>query len=101
MGWFAHSALLAHRNGRDFAQEFTDCSHAWLEPGRTVRITLLDAVAQIEVELTLRLDPRNDVLSLSSKLVNRGTESLEVQWLAAGVLPLPAESAQDAITGTA
>lgn len=94
LGWFGQSALLAHRNGRDFAQDFTRCTVTWITTGSAVQLTLHDDVAKIEVMLTLRLDVSSDVLTLSTQLTNRGSEALDVQWLAAGVLPLPADSAQ-------
>ena len=90
VGWFNQAALLAHRDGRRFEQAFTACAADWLSPERTLRLTLTDAAAQIEVVLTLTLD---DVLTLSVVLANRGDTPLEIQWLASGVVPLPDQMA--------
>lgn len=88
VGWYGQSALLAHRAGRDFAQQFTDCRVEWLQAGRALVLHLNDAVAQLSLSLRLELDA-NDVLQLQSTLANDGVEVLDVQWLAAGTLPLP------------
>ncbi len=89
VGWFHHSALLAHRAGQAFAQAFQDCVVQWLVPDEAVSLTLTDAVAELETCLTLRLDPTSDVLSIHTTLRNLGSQPLEVQWLAAATLPLP------------
>ncbi len=33
VGWFGQSALLAHRDGLDFAQAYTRCEVEWTTPG--------------------------------------------------------------------
>ena len=93
MGWFGQSALLAHRGGADWSFLVTDCS-VERPDAATVRFALNDAVAQIAVTVTARLDPDSDVLSLSTTLSNVGDAVLDVQWLAAGVLPLPCDATQ-------
>ena len=92
VGWFAQSALLAHRQGRDFAQAFTDCAITLIRPGQAVRLDLTDDVARLTVSLTLDLDPASDVLTASSTLTNLGETDLEVGWLAAATLPLPSHA---------
>ncbi len=87
MGWFGQSALLAHRDGCDFAQEFTVCSVGQVDAG-TVRLKLIDDVSGIEVVVAVGLDSQTDVLTMSSVLTNTGDAPLDVQWLAAGCLPL-------------
>lgn len=89
VGWFGQSALLAHRDGQAFAQAITSCEVQWIEPERSVCLCLSDAVAELRIAVTLRLDPDSDVLLLSSELTNLGATALDVQWLAAGTLPLP------------
>jgi len=89
VGWFGQSALLAHRDGEDFAQAITRCEVEWTEPGRAVRLRLIDDVASIRVDVTLKLDEASDVLTMRSELSNLGDNMLDVQWLAAGTLPLP------------
>ena len=89
VGWFGQSALLAHRDGLDFAQAITRCEAEWITPGRAVRLCLHDDVAALLIELTLALDEASDVLTVQTTLVNRGTTPIDVQWLAAATLPLP------------
>lgn len=92
VGWFGQSALLAHRDGQDFAQAFTRCDHEWLQQdaaGSALCLHLHDDVARLRLDLTLRLDEASDVLVLQSTLHNLGEAPLDVQWLAAGTLMLP------------
>jgi alpha-galactosidase len=89
VGWFGQSALLAHRAGLDFAQAITGCEIEWLQPQRSVVFHLYDAVAQLRLDLTLSLDDASDVLTLQTRITNLGATALDVQWLAAGTLPLP------------
>ena len=89
VGWFGQSALLAHRGGQDFAQAITTCELEWIKPARAVRLCLRDAVAALQIDATLALDEASDVLTLRSTLTNLGDTVLDVQWLAAGTLPLP------------
>lgn len=91
LGWFGQSALLAHRDGADYAQAVTGCSMV-SSGAHTVVFTMIDAVAMIEIILTLSLDPMSDTLSLSTRLTNRGEAGFDVQWLAAGTVPLPIEA---------
>ncbi len=86
-GWFGEPALKAHRAGRDWTVQATACT-VRQEPGRA-EITLTDTVARIELAISLALDPASDVLTVSTTLTNRGESALDVQWLAAAVLPLP------------
>jgi alpha-galactosidase len=89
VGWFGQSALLAHRDGQDFAQAFNQCSAHWAEPGARLTLQLRDTVARLQLDLMLALDPHSDVLTLRSTLSNLGDTPLDVQWLAAGTLALP------------
>ncbi|MFM5886216.1 MAG: alpha-galactosidase [Novosphingobium sp.] len=92
LGWFGMSPLEAHREGRDFAFAATATAIERTENGLIIRLD--DAVAKIAVTLRLTLDPASDVLTQSSELTNLGQAALDVQWLASGVLPLPADSTQ-------
>jgi len=92
VGWFGQSALLAHRNGRAFAQAFTQCEVHWEVPEQAVRVVLTDPVAAIELAVHLRMDPQSDVLVMQSHLRNLGETPLDVQWLAAGTLLLPGQA---------
>ncbi len=95
VGWTAGSALLAHRGSRDFSYHADRCEVQWLEPDRRVVFHLFDSPAQLRLSITLVMDAARDMLSLQSELRNEAknpTEVLDVQWLAAGTLPLPASS---------
>ncbi|HSW03522.1 alpha-galactosidase, partial [Aquabacterium sp.] len=89
VGGFGQAALLAHRDGRQFAQHFDECT-VRQEPGQ-LHITLHDRVAALRVELSLRLDA-HDVLRVATRLVNEGDTPLSLQWLASATLPLPAQA---------
>jgi alpha-galactosidase len=90
VGWFGQSALLAHRAGADWTFQATQCFIEEQPNGAFVR--LVDAVAQLQVAITLTLDPTSDVLTLSTRLTNAGEDALDVQWLAAGAVPLPSSA---------
>jgi alpha-galactosidase len=91
MGWTGQSALLAHRDGRDFAQDFVVDRIA--RDGNTgALIVLTDDVAQLRVAVSIELDPDNDVLTISTALTNTGDAPIDVQWLATTCLPLPAST---------
>ncbi|MEY4757982.1 MAG: hypothetical protein RJA34_2880 [Pseudomonadota bacterium] len=95
VGWFGQSALLAHRDGQDFAQAFTACEVEWLQrdaQASAVRLLLRDPVARLLLTVTLKLDAASDVLTMSSALTNQSEQPIDVQWLAAGTLPLPGHS---------
>lgn len=91
-GWFAQSALLAHRAGTDWAQAVTG---ACVRRDQNALVILLaDTISQLEVEVRLALDPETDVLTAATRLTNRGPGLLDVQWLAAACLPLPPQARQ-------
>ena len=89
VGWFGQSALLAHREGQAFAQAFTRCRWQRDASLNALVLNLIDEVAALRLEITLRLNRDSDTLLVSSVLHNEGTTVLDVQWLAAGTLPLP------------
>lgn len=88
LGWFGHPAVQAHRMGKDWAQAITGC-RVEQPDAATVLFHLTDDVAQIGAVINARLDPESDVLTLSTTLTNHGADTLDVQWLAAGGVPLP------------
>ena len=92
VGWFGQSVLLAHRQGQAFAQAFTQCDVHWVVPGQSVRVVLTDPMAAIELTVHLSMDIISDVLTMKSSLRNVGDTALDVQWLAAGTLLLPAQA---------
>ena len=93
LGWCGQSALLAHREGQDFAQRVGAAEVTWID-AQTVRLELRDDVAKLAVALTLALDPLSDVLTVSTTLTNLGEAVLDVQWLASAALPLPDDAAK-------
>ena len=94
VGWFGKSALLAHRGGRDFAFAPQRCEWARSADGQQLTLTLHDDVAAVRATLHLALDPHSDVLRVHTTLTNTGSAELEVGWLAAATLPLPATCTQ-------
>ena len=91
VGWFMQSALLAHRSGIQFAHYFRQCTVETRVPGQHIAIHLSDPEAGLLLTLSITLDA-HDVLQIQSTLVNQGDSVLDVQWLAAGTLPLPANA---------
>jgi alpha-galactosidase len=89
-GWFAQSALLAHRAGKDWAQAVTAADVKC--EGDALVVRLSDSVSAMETVVRLALDPETDVLTVSTQLTNTGTGALDVQWLAAASLPLPPDT---------
>lgn len=89
LGWFAQSALLAHREGADFAQNYDRVAIAHTPGAPLIEISLGDSRARIAVRLRIELDHDSDMLSLSTRLTNEGEAPLALGWLAAAALPLP------------
>lgn len=87
MGWFGQTALLAHRDGVDWAHAITRCEVQSVDHG--VIFHLHDDVARLFIAIQATLDPKTDVLRLSTKLRNDGETPLDIQSLAAGNIPLP------------
>ncbi len=75
----------------DWAQSATRCT-VGRPDAATAIFNLTDAVADIVVAITARLDPATDVMTLSTTLTNSGNAALDVQWLAAACVPLPADA---------
>lgn len=90
VGWFGAAAVQAHRAGQDWTIQATDCAVA--HAGQQAVVTLIDDVARLKIAITLALDADSDVLTLSSVLTNLGDDTLDVQWLASGVIPLPPDA---------
>ena len=90
VGWFGESALLGHREGSDWTFQATACEVE--QNGQVAIVRLTDEVANIGVAIKLNLDAESDVLTVSTTLTNLGDATLDVQWLAAGTVPLPGEA---------
>jgi alpha-galactosidase len=82
VGGFVPAALLAHRDGLQFAQHFDSC--VLQQEASRLQLSLRDSVARLRVELSLRLDA-HDVLRIDTQLINEGDSPLALQWLAAVV----------------
>jgi alpha-galactosidase len=91
VGWFGQAALLAHRNGEDWTFAATSCRIEQSDP-QGAEITLTDDIAGIDICVRLHLDPASDVVTFSNRLTNNRAGRLDVQWLAAATLPLPADA---------
>ncbi|WP_230769990.1 alpha-galactosidase [Sphingomonas sp. Leaf4] len=88
-GWFGPAALDAHRAGRSFAHWFETQSVEADDDAITV--TLVDRIARITI--VQRIARTDGALVLSASVVNDGDDLLDIAWLAAGTLPLPADCA--------
>ena len=91
MGWFGKAAVRAHRSGADWTLAISDCALERPSPERVVFV-LRDAAARIEARLSAHLCPATDTLTLHTTLTNAGDGVLDVEWLAAGVVPLPPDA---------
>lgn len=78
-----------HRSGRlvvsQFAVDALACDPA------SARITLVDALAGLRLEVSVAIDAATGVVSFRNRLTNLGEDGLAVDWLAAVALPLPHE----------
>ena len=92
-GWFGQSALLVHRAGVDWSFQATQCAIEQKSCNQAT-ITLTDNVAAIEVRIIMDLGTDSNVLAIDTRLTNMGEGLLDLQWLASGTLPLPAEALQ-------
>ena len=88
-GWFGSPALRAHRGGRHPSHWFETAAIEATDAA--IVVTLIDRAARIT--LTQRIVRDNDGLALSATVTNDGDDMLDVEWLAAGTLPLPADCA--------
>ena len=87
-GFMGHPGLLAHRTGGRTAGAFTLVGHE--ADAHAARLRARDAKRGLVLECDLALDPETDVATFRSRLVNEG-DPVEVEWLAAPVLPVPGQ----------
>lgn len=85
-GWFNTPAFTAHRHGRDWAHEISECRVQ--TSNKEISIVSLDKVAQIEFIQTIRLEPEFDVYAFQTTVKNLGSETLNVDRLMAGSIPV-------------
>ena len=86
-GFSGHPALMAHRGGLDLITQFSGVVRQD-SPGE-VEICLTDEIAQAVLILRLRLDPETGVLTSQTEVINRASDALTLNWLAAAALPSP------------
>ncbi|MEM7741431.1 MAG: alpha-galactosidase [Pseudomonadota bacterium] len=86
-GLGAPSGFNAHRNGSDWAAVFTT-QEVEATDERMVVVRCHDLAHTIGIDYHLELDPDTHVLSVVSKVTNKGSAPLTVDWAAAITLPL-------------
>ncbi len=91
-GWFGAPALLAHRDGLSVGQGWSRCTVVEDADANALHILLVDTPSSLSLQLSVGIDPVSDVVTLQSRLTNEGAGIVDVQWLAAGTLPLPADA---------
>ncbi|MEL6870039.1 MAG: alpha-galactosidase [Pseudomonadota bacterium] len=86
-GFAGFPGILAHRNGEH------SISQAALEradvDAHSATFVCVEQINEVQMTLTVALDPDSDVLTLRNSVKNLGDNVLHVDWLASGVLPLP------------
>lgn len=87
-GFSGHPGLILHRAGRDTLTQLR-LTQARPEPGR-LTLHLDDARAGVRVRISLALDSTG-VLTLEQAISNTGATPLSIDWMAAGVFPLPGD----------
>ena len=88
----ANPGLLGNTSGRNFSPHFKRQSAQKLsnETAEQLKLVLVDKLAELEVTLLLSLQRDCGTLSISTTLVNKGTKTFDLQWLASATLPLTA-----------
>jgi len=86
-GYTGSPALNGHRNGEQFAHRFVTKGISL--DSDALSMELLDEHSCLAITLTLAIDARSDVATLSTELTNTGNTPYTVDWLAAATIPLP------------
>lgn len=87
-GLFSSPGLEGHRNGQDWAPVFRTRTHEVNPDKGSVTTACVDEVAQLALDITLRLDPDSGVLGLRYRLTNSGEAPYQVQRFAL-IWPIP------------
>ncbi len=87
-GFTGHPGLILHRAGRDTLTQLR-LTQARPEPGG-LTLHLADLQAGVSVQIGMSLDPTG-VLRLAQEITNTGATPLSIDWMAAGVFPLPGD----------
>ena len=91
-GLSTNPAVRAHAGGTGAVQEWV--AHAFSQSADAARQTLvlqLTDASGLALDLTLTLWHGSDVLSLQTTLHNRSAHTLQLDWLACGCVPAPAD----------
>ncbi len=84
-GFTGHPALQCHRDDGGFVTQLAFV-HAAQSKDR-IEIRLADAMAGVEVVLTIEMDAETGVASFRSRVGNAGSSPLHLDWVAAAALP--------------
>ena len=87
-GFMGTPGIEVHRDGRDFVTQFQLREQLAIEHG--LKFIYVDALAELTLVVELALDPHSGVLSSRCSLSNEAERPLQVNWLAAGSIALPA-----------
>ncbi len=96
-GYRGHPGLAVHRGGQDFVTDLRVETLSCTDDAIT--LNLVDAQACLAVSLIYRLDHRSDVLEIGTIVTNTGNTSLQLDWCASLVLPVPAQMAELVASG--
>jgi len=91
MGFFGWPAIAGHRGGRDFVAQFANWEY--FRDGHKTILAGLDPVANLALSITLTAHP-SGVISMATKLTNRGETDYQLDRCMAGTFLAPAGDLQ-------
>ena len=89
LGWFGPAVLKVRRDGTLLVAVFADAEV--VAGDRTIRIELQDRTAALALVQTVTIEP-GGAFVFGATVTNRGTQPVTLDWLAAALLPLSAQS---------
>lgn len=89
LGWFGPSCLALRQNGRSLVVAFDHAEVA--QTGDGIAIRLADGQSGIELHQTIDL-LFGGAFRFQAKLINNGSQPIELDWLASAMIPLGASS---------
>lgn len=87
-GFPGEPGIRLHRQGEGFATAFEDAA-AMPEDDGSLAIVLEDSRSQLFLAFTLIVHDQHDMLEIRSRLENRGSSAVTVDFLASAMLPVP------------
>ncbi|TQV67745.1 alpha-galactosidase [Exilibacterium tricleocarpae] len=87
-GFLGTPGIEVHRHGRDFVTQFQLREQLAIEQG--LRFVYADTAAALTLVVELVLDRASGVLTSQCRVTNESETPVQVNWLAAGALALPA-----------